>query len=188
MFKFLPKYPLKHLKMFLMSSFCSHDNILGMSCLQHTAYTLSISLGVRIPFSWPFSTLLRSSLASLIHSVWALHFIHSACSQLLHLYLKYLLHSSHGLSSSLSLTLYNRWLVLCSAVQLHLAPLVMLKEESCDAASQQLWVSILSLASLGKAHSLLLHSALSSPPQNDSIYRFIPDASPRVWRNMPEAK
>lgn len=106
-------------------------------------YTFPVSLGVRIPFSWSFSTLLRSSLASLIHSVWALH----------------LLHSSHGLSSSPSLTLCNKWLSLCTVAWLAQQPV------QGHGKGREMWCCM--AAAVGEYFLLGVpwESALSSPSQ-----------------------
>lgn len=123
--------------------------LLGWVVCNTFPYTFPVSLGVRIPFSRPFPTLLRSSSASLIHSVWALH----------------LLHSSHGLSSSPSLTPYNKWLVLCSVAWLPQQPV------QSHGKGRELWCCMpaaigeyfLLGVPLESALSLLLSSALGSP-------------------------
>lgn len=168
LFKFLPKYPLKCFKMFLMSLFVSTRMLLGWVVCNTFPYTFPVSLGVGIPFSWTFPTLLRSSLASLIHSVWALH----------------LLHSSHGLSSSC----VTNWLVLCFVAWLPQQPV------QGHGKGRELWCCMPAATSEYLLLGVPLESGTSSfssvvlwAPHYTTDW-IISDAVPRVWRDKPGEK
>lgn len=73
------------------------------------------------------------------------------------------------MASPSSLTLCNKWF--CALLPGYLDQhRVVGKEENCDAACQQLWVSVFSLVSLGKVQSFLLPNALGSPLHHKQIY------------------